>query len=429
MQIGLQKRISFALTAVIVLFVAAQGYLAYTSLEQQEDSLVDDIVQSEARRLIGRIESGDTAMPAKDQPLRLGPNLVAWLVPGDAAAPKPPPPPDYLADLADGHHMFHRDGNVLHAVITRIPAGRLFVEFDATQNEEFVYRFGGYLIATGLLCIGVGWLISAFIARIVVAPFRRMSERLSSWSPGEAAGPAARTDEETMLLKAFDDAQRRLEESHVREREFAANVRHEVGTPLAALRTDAEMLLLTEDPSAAGTKRLRRMIAAVDSVSGGLDALNALSRAAAGRIEPVRLAQCVDDVWESLGHIASVQGVTLLNAIPEADTFELDRLALMTILRNLVRNVIDHAAPGECRVTRTAGGIMVADDGPGIAPEDRAFVFDRYFRGRLTDSPGIVRQDRGLGLAIARQTAELAGWTLELEPAAARGAAFSLKFD
>ena len=39
MQIGLQKRISFALTTVIVLFVAAQGYLAYTSLEQQEDSL------------------------------------------------------------------------------------------------------------------------------------------------------------------------------------------------------------------------------------------------------------------------------------------------------------------------------------------------------------------------------------------------------
>src|SRR5690606_19306678 len=98
-----------------------------------------------------------------------------------------------------------------------------------------------------------------------------------------------------------------------------------------------------------------------------------------------------------------------------------DRLALMTVLRNLLRNAIEHASPGRCIVSRTPDGLRVADEGPGILPEDQPFVFDRYFRGRLSDSPDIARTDKGLGLAIARQTSELRGWSLELAPSAGRG--------
>jgi signal transduction histidine kinase len=236
-----------------------------------------------------------------------------------------------------------------------------------------------------------------------------------------------RSDEETMLLQAFDAAQRRLEESLVREREFAANMRHEVRTPLSALRTDAEMILLTESVSSSAEQRLRRMVTSVDSLSSGLDSLQALSSAAPGAPEPVALAQCVDDVWESLGHLAAGAGATLVNQVPRSDTENLDRLALVTILRNLLRNAIEHA-PGPCRVSRIENGLAVADDGPGIRPESRALVFHRYFQGRLTDSPETARRDKGLGLAIARQTADLRGWVLELEPAGSGGTVFSLRF-
>ena len=423
----LQKRIRLALTAVIVLFVAAQGYLAYSSLEQQEDDLVDDIVMSETRRLIERIDGGENLMPPDGQPLRLGLNLTAWLVPADGA-PAVPSMPAYLAALGDGPHMLQRSGRVYHAVIERIPAGRLYVQFDATQNEQFVYRFGRYLIVTGILCIILGWGISTFLARIVVAPFRRLSERLTNWSPDTPSGPVARSDEETMLLEAFDQAQRRLEESLAREREFAANVRHEVRTPLSALRTDAEMMLLTESLPATVEQRLRRMIGAVDNVSSGLDALQDLSGAMPGKAERVRLAQCVDDVWESLAHLAADSGATLVNNVPRGETVDIDRLALMTILRNLLRNAIEHASPGRCRVGRIARGVTVADDGPGISPEHRPFVFDRYFQGRLTDSPGMARRDKGLGLAIAWQTADLRGWTLEFQSTSGSGTVFSLLF-
>ena len=440
----LQKRISLALTAVIAVFVTVQGYLAYKSLEKQEDLLVDDVVRTEAQRLRERLQAGEVVLDSATQPLRLGPNLQAWLAPArsgnagvaidltqpvvtDGAAARTALP-IRLAALPDGAHHLHDGDRIYHAIIQPVGDGRLTVEFEATQNEQFVYAFGRVVLLTGLLCILMGWLISSSLARIVVAPFRRMSERLNNWSPGDSSSPATRSDEEALLLRAFDAAQRRLEASLAREREFAANARHEVRTPLAGLRTDAEMILLTERLSPASDKRLRRMMAAVDQVSSGLDSLHALSCEAPAQVEPVMLAQCVDEVWESLSHLAAGAGATLVNQVPRDDVVTVDRLALVTVLRNLLRNAIEHASPGVCSVRRIENGLTVADEGPGIAPAHRPFVFDRYFQGRLADSPGAARRDKGLGLAIARQTADLRGWRLALESTGSRGAVFSLRF-
>ncbi len=423
----LQKRISLALTAVIALFVTMQGYLAYKSLEEQEDRLVDDIVLAETDRLAERIEAKEVRFEESGRHLRLGADLEAWLVEQGATAGMPPLPEELVA-LSDGVHHWHGGDRIFHAMVRTLPEGRLFVRFDATRNEAFVYDFAQNLLVTGVVCILLGWLMSSLLARIVVAPFRRLSERLSNWSPGELSSTTTRSDEESLLLRAFDQAQRRLEESLVREREFAANARHEVRTPLAALHTDAEMLLLTESLSEGGKDRVRRMMAAVDSVSNGLESLQALSTAAPGKAEPVGLSQCVDEVWESLAHVARDAGATLLNRVPRSEIVAIDRLALMTVLRNLLRNAIEHASPGQCTVSRTANGLEVSDEGPGIAAEDRPFIFDRYFQGRLTDSPGAMRSDKGLGLAIARQTAELRGWTLEVAPSAGRGSVFRLGF-
>lgn len=163
------------------------------------------------------------------------------------------------------------------------------------------------------------------------------------------------------------------------------------------------------------------MMGAVDSVSSGLESLQALSNAAPGKFEPVQLSRCVDEVWESLAHIAADAGATLINEVPSSDVVNIDRLALVTVLRNLLRNAIEHASPGSCRVSRTAHGLTVSDDGPGVSEEHRPFVFQRYFQGRLRDTPGMERRDKGLGLAIARQTADLRGWMLELETGASQG--------
>lgn len=428
----LQRRISTALLAVIVLFVAAQGLLAYSSLEEQEDELVDDIVLSETRRLVTRMTEGDRTLLISPSPVRLAPNMRAWLLPPGSADVTTSLPP-YLRGLGEGPHRLHEGENVLHAVIQQTEAGRLHVVFDATRNEQFVYDFGLYLIAMGLGIIAVGWLVSVWVARIVVSPIRRLAERLAQWTPGATTRSASQSDEEALLLQAFDQAQRKLDEAIAHEREFAANIRHEVRTPLAALRSDAEMLLLTAPQDAAARERLQRMMATVDAMADSVESTWSLSRSRPAQPEPLDLHDCVDGAWASLQHLNREGRVRLVNRLEAAaPPVELDRQALMTILRNLMRNAIEHAAAGACEVRRTPVGIEVADEGRGIASDDLPHVFQRYFRGRLADTaPGPGENpggERGLGLAIARQTALQQGWSLTVRSVAGEGTVFRLDF-
>lgn len=457
----LQRRISTALTSVIVLFVAAHGFLAYSSLEDQEDDLVDDIVLAETRRLVARMADGDRVLQDAEPPVRLAPDMVAWLLaPGRHEETLALPP--YLRGLADGPHRIHSDVLVVHSVIQTTDAGRLYVSLDATRNEEFVYRFGRYLTATGLLIIAIGWLLSVWLARIVVSPIRRLAERLAQWSPGSTTRSVSESDEEALLLQAFDQAQRKLDEAIAHEREFAANVRHEVRTPLSALRTDAEMLLLTATLEPPARDRLHRMIETVDAVADSVESTWSLSTAEPARPEALDLAACVDSAWASLQHLNADDRMRLHNLLADSDDRpELDRQALMTILRNLLRNAIEHAAPGTCEVRRTPSGIEIADDGLGIGADDLPHVFDRYFRGRLADSATVAgpaevapaetappaatvaagrapsktpsrppdpHNGRGLGLAMARQAALRQGWQLTARSSAGTGTVFRLDF-
>jgi signal transduction histidine kinase len=355
-----------------------------------------------------------------------------------------------MRGLGDGPHRIHTGDRVVHTVIQTTDAGRLYIFFDATRNEEFVYRFGRYLVATGLLIVAIGWLLSVWLAWIVVSPIRRLAERLAQWSPGSTTRSVSESDEEALLLQAFDQAQRKLDEAIAHEREFAANVRHEVRTPLSALRTDAEMLLLTTTLEPPARDRLRRMIETVDAVADSVESTWSLSTAEPARPETLDLAACVDSAWASLQHLNADDRMRLHNLLAANEQPELDRQALMTILRNLLRNAIEHASPGTCEVRRTPSGIEIADDGPGIGADDLPHVFDRYFRGRRADSvratsasaavvtdpvwstpdaarPPDARSGRGLGLAIARQAALQQGWLLTVRSGGS-GTVFRLDF-
>ena len=112
----------------------------------------------------------------------------------------------------------------------------------------------------------------------------------------------------------------------------------------------------------------------------------------------------------------------------------LDRYALLTVLRNLVRNAIEHAAPATLMASLTGdGALALRDDGKGIDEADLPFLFRRYFSGRLRDAGGLGRDEtaHGLGLAIAKRVCDMQGWTLTVESSRtgpARGTCFLLRF-
>src|SRR5690606_15202448 len=114
----------------------------------------------------------------------------------------------------------------------------------------------------------------------------------------------------------------------------------------------------------------------------------------------------------------------------------LNRHMLLTVIRNIVRNAIAHAAPGNLEISSLEHGLLFRDDGPGVGPSDAPYLFDRYYSGRRLDvmaggKPAASTQmETGLGLAIAKRACAIQGWSLELvdQPDRPDGATFMLRF-
>lgn len=426
---SLRQRVIWALTGAVALFVALLAVLAYEVLEQQEDELADSLVLVETQRQIVRIERGELSVP-QAAPLELSRGLRAWVV----ARPEDLPPA--LRSLRPGPHELHIDDMVWHVVVAPVAGGSVVVVFDATENEERVYAFGAALLALWALCTLAGYGVSRALARVVVGPMHEVTARIASWAPGEPGIAIDRDDETGRLVEAFNRVQDRVDRSIAREREFAANLSHEVRTPLTAIRTDAELLLLDASRPPADQQRLQRIMRTVDDIVQTIASTRAISGAMSGTQEPVNLAACLDDACDGLRERAQASGLYIVNRVDPQAVRELDRYALLTVARNLIRNACDHAAPATLHIDQLPEGLCFADDGPGIAAEDMPWVFERFYRGRLADtgtgssSPIEPTETRGLGLAIAKRVCDVQGWALSVALApGGRGTVFRLRFN
>ncbi|HEY1595316.1 MAG TPA: HAMP domain-containing sensor histidine kinase, partial [Thermoleophilaceae bacterium] len=211
-----------------------------------------------------------------------------------------------------------------------------------------------------------------------------------------------------------------------RQREFVADASHELRTPLTSILTNLELLeadLEGEDREIAGaalrsSQRMRRLVAD----------LLLLARADAGRQvphEPVNLASVVREAAAevaptAIDHDLSVdadESVLMVDGAPD----ELHRLTV-----NLIGNAVSHTPPGShvhasLRHEGAAVTLTVEDDGPGVPPELRDRIFDRFVRG---DGDAGSRSGSGLGLAIVKAVADGHGGSVVLESPASGGARF-----
>lgn len=433
LRLSLKRRVALLLLATVALFTVLQGALAVFSMHEQEDELVEQITLAEARRLAERLARSGPQLLSPEDPLILAEHFSAWWVGADGAS-LPGPLPQRLASLGQGPHRLGGLYSDQHVVVLPVPDGRLYVLYDAEVNEAKVRDFALYIVTLGAVVMALALVLARHLAGAVLAPIERVTRQLERWVPAAPqAGGAARPDEETRLLDAFGRVQARLEQELADEREFIANLRHELRTPLAAARTDLEMLALDTGDAAARRQRLQRAMAALDAAGSALSAVPLPGARRGGATpEPVALARCVQDAWDSLGELPAQAGLLLRNEVAPGVRVLADRHALLTLLRNLMRNAAEHAAPAHCRVACEAGCLLVEDNGPGVPDDELPFVFERYWRGRLRDAPfpaeaAVAAEPRGLGLAIARQMAENQGWQLESRAVAPHGLCFVLR--
>jgi two-component system phosphate regulon sensor histidine kinase PhoR len=236
-----------------------------------------------------------------------------------------------------------------------------------------------------------------------------------------------------LVLVVHDQSRlRRLEEAR---REIVANIGHELRTPLSAILGYLETLESGNLPE----EDVRRFLEIIHRNSRRLERLvrdlSHLSRLESPeerpRFEPVSVPDLVHRTIESLAPKADGKRVTVRAEVePGLPAARGDRHGLETVLLNLLDNAVRVTESGGTVVVSVAkddGSLRVAvqDAGPGIAPEFRERVFERFFRidpGRSAEEGG-----SGLGLAIVKHTVLLCGGEIWIEDAPGRGAVFVFK--
>jgi two-component system, OmpR family, sensor kinase len=248
--------------------------------------------------------------------------------------------------------------------------------------------------------------------------------------------PDERLPEEVQpLVAALNDLISRLRAALERERAFMADAAHELRTPLTALHLQMAMLARASGESER-TAAMGTLSAGVQRAIRLVEQMLALARQEP-RAESPRVAVRLDDlareIVAELVPLADAGTIDLGVTAAQAVSVPADPEALRTLLRNLVDNAVRYSAAGgrvdvsvEAVPDGSGGGarLTVTDDGPGIAPEDRARVFDRFYRRAGTAPPG-----SGLGLAIVKAIADAHGASVALsDPPSGRGLTVTVMF-
>jgi signal transduction histidine kinase len=204
-------------------------------------------------------------------------------------------------------------------------------------------------------------------------------------------------------------------------RHVSSDVAHDLRTPLHRLRGHLESGLAEKD-DAARVEAIHRALSEMDGVLDTFTALLRIAEAESGRrraaFARTDLSLLAAHVVEAFAPSAEEEGRTLAVSAVEPVVIEGDPELLTQMIVNLVENALRHTPPGSkiavsVRRSNEGGRLVVADNGPGVPPEERGRVFDRFYRVEASrTTPG-----SGLGLAMVAAVARLHGAQVRLEDA------------
>ncbi len=234
------------------------------------------------------------------------------------------------------------------------------------------------------------------------------------------------------LIASLNSLFDRVRASMEQERRFTADAAHELRTPIAALRAQAEVALAADD-AAQRHHALGGVITGCDRAAhliGQLLTLARLDPARAGNPdETADLAATARELAAMHAQAALERGLDLSVDAPVSVIVAVEPALLQILLRNLIDNAVRYTAGAGREIqVEVADGIQpvcrIIDDGPGVPPEERARLGERFHRGE-----GTSEQGSGLGLSIVQRIADLCGATVAFATApGGRGLCVTVNF-
>lgn len=275
-------------------------------------------------------------------------------------------------------------------------------------EEAFGVSVDRRLVAGLAIAALLAVMVMLTVFRRVFAPVDALTKGARALANGhlDARVPVRGRDEVAELAAAFNQMAESLERNERARRNMVSDVAHELRTPLTNIRVQVEAV--EDGVLAADGAFLRSVQEEVASLARLVDDLQQLSLAEAGVLRLERVDVHVSDLIDR-----AVSGMAVTRDV-EDFIVHVDPHRIVQVLRNLLVNASTYAR-SSIHIAARAGEIRISDDGPGVPPEHREKIFDRFHRADASRSR--TTGGAGLGLAIAKELVELHGGSIRLEGA------------
>lgn len=278
------------------------------------------------------------------------------------------------------------------------------------------------------------WAIIAIAVRRALRPVEMVTsiaEKSDATDMSRRVAVTTGGEEIERLTGVINSLFERLGRSFEAQRRFVADAAHELKTPAAAILAEAQEAMRSDTPAEQRSELLQSIAASARSLAAETNDLLTLARAESSQrtFIPFDLADVARAAIQACQPLAREKKIEIALSCNGDLTLLADRVALETTIENLVSNAVQYSDPGtrvdvSVRDDRDNVVIEVADQGPGIDPQDRERIFDRFVR--LPHARRVSPSGSGLGLAIVAQAVRNHDGVLAVRDSPAGGALFSV---
>lgn len=388
--------------------------------------------ETDATRLQITFPDAGTALRVRGATGRVVFEQGSWPPPRHQVAAPPPygaaPERSFAAALRIARHDYLVGSEKLpsgRSVELALPLAHFRSELDEVRRT---------LVGGGLICVAASLVIGLAASLRAFRPLRRATallDRIDARSLGQRLPTRGTGDPIDVHAETFNRVLEGIDGAFNRLRDFSSDVAHELRTPLNRITNVSEVALLE------GTNQdLRNALESVrdtaEQLARVVHSLLLIAEIDDRRFSlsttPIRVKSWIELTMSAYAAPFEEAGVKLVSRC-EDETIDGDRTLLDRVLANLLDNALAHAPAGSCveigavrRGSRVV--ISVEDEGPGIPPDERERVFDRFARlGGASKRPG-----HGLGLALAQAIVRLHDGELRVADSARGGARFEAEF-
>lgn len=424
---SLQLKLSFSLSLTILVVAVIAGAVSFGSAFDEAHELQDDTLRQIATLVdqrgvpLARLQAG-AGVKGSDGDSRVVVEYLAdaregvgaGVQAGDAGEPLPLP-----STLPDGIHTLNIKGESYRVFVkTAASGGRIAVTQETDVRDEIARDSALRTSMPFLILVPILFFVVADLVRKMFRPIAVMSSEIDQRAERELH-PIETSHlpvEVRPFVVAINRLLTRVAQSMEAQHRFVADAAHELRSPLTALSLQAERLAEAE-MSATARERLSALRQGIERGRSLLDQLLTLAKAQSPSELPqtsVSVQGIYRRVLEDLMPLAEAKQIDVGVEGNEDAHVRASELDLIAIVKNLVDNAIRYTPQGgkvdlSVSQTRTHVLLEVKDNGPGIAPAERARVFDPFYRTLGSNQVG-----SGLGLSIVKTIAERIGADVRL---------------